>query len=112
MQHGQRGRGLDRDQLGQLVPGGDVVGHVLADEGLDDHRLLGDAVDAGEVQRTLTMHLTVGDPIEETALIRGVAAARTALHAAGWPTPGWDQARVLHADPPRESDDTGRMTLV
>ena len=41
--------------------------------------------------RTMTIHLSLDDESDEKAFARGLAAARTAVHASGGPTPGWEK---------------------
>jgi hypothetical protein len=59
---------------------------------------LGDGID-GDVSanissRTVTIHLSLDDERDETAFARGIAAARTAVHAAGIGTPGWEKVTL------------------
>lgn len=99
------GRHIDRETLEEMF---DQLAEAVVDlDGVD-----GD-VSAVAAERSITMHLTIDGLVEEEAISRGVAAARTALHTAGWGTPGWDELRVQRAEPPRQHDDTNpRMTAV
>lgn len=48
-------------------------------------------VSANLAEKTITIHLSLDDASDESAFVRAVAAARTALHAVGAPTPGWER---------------------
>lgn len=65
----------------------DVLADLVADlaDGID-----GD-VSADVSRKTVTIHLSLDDDSDESAFARALGAARTVLHAAGAPTPGWDR---------------------
>lgn len=67
----------------------------ILDELAEQVANLGDGID-GDVSanmstKTITIHLSLDDVSDESAFARGIAAARTALHGAGAPTPGWER---------------------
>jgi hypothetical protein len=62
----------------------------LADQVADLAGMDGD-VSADLATRTVTIHLSIGGRDDEAAFALGLAAARTAVHAAGLPTPGWEK---------------------
>ena|GEM_PF-3386500 len=56
-------------------------------------------LEADFAAKTLTFHMGFAGPIEpDQALGKVLGIARTALHAAGLGTPGWENVRIENAD--------------
>ncbi|WP_454162564.1 hypothetical protein [Gordonia iterans] len=72
----------------------DALADAVADLTADDYGPLDADVGMTVAEQTIQLAITLEDDDDERAAQRGLVAARSAVHAAGGPTGGWEKFSV------------------
>lgn len=73
----------------------DVLADVVADITEDDYGYVDGDVGFSGSEARIEISFNLADDDDDRAYLRGMAAARTAIHTAGGPTPGWEKIITL-----------------
>lgn len=78
----------------------DALADAASDTTDDAHGYIDSDVGMTLADRTIELTVMLDDTDDDHAVQRGMVAARTIIHAAGGPTPGWDKLTVERAFTP------------